>query len=372
MNGTFWRRAVAPSVATLALGLALAGCGDSGSSDNGSGDTTSDLPKITGTLNGSGSSAQQAAIQQWTADLQKANSGLTINYDPSGSGAGRKQFIAGGVQFAGSDAYMTADELTQSQTFCNGVPAFNIPDYISPIAVVFNVSGLDKLNLSAKTIADIFNGKVTTWDDAAIKADNPGAKLPSTKIAPVHRADNSGTQSNFTDYLAKASAGAWPYKASGDWPIQSGDSGQGTQGVVTTMKGGDGTIGFIDESAVQGSGLKVVAVKVGDKYVEPTPAAAAATVAQSPRATGRPEGDIAVDISRTLTDSSTYPIVLVSYLIACPTYADKATADLVKGFLTYATSAAGQAAAAKTAGNAPLSADLIKDASAIISKIAAK
>ena len=149
-------------------------------------------------------------MDAWRASFQKQNSGATVNYDPAGSGAGVEKFNAGGIDFAGSDSALDAEkgEVAAAKKNC-GADAIEVPNYVSPIAVVFNLEGVSDLQLSPKTIAGIFDGKIKTWDDAAIKADNPDAKLPSTKIDPVHRSDESGTTKNFTDYLEKAGDGAW-------------------------------------------------------------------------------------------------------------------------------------------------------------------
>ncbi len=281
-----------------------------------------------------------------------------------------EQFLAGAVNFAGSDAYLADDQLASSKKPCGGQTAIEAPNYISPIALVFNVAGVDKLQLSPDTAAKIFAGKITTWDDAAIKADNPGAKLPSSKITPVHRSDDSGTTNNFTDYLHQTAASSWTNAASETWPFKSGEGANGTSGVIEAVKNGKDTIGYADAS--QAGDLGKASIKVGSAYVAPTADAAAKAVDVSKRVPGRAADDIALNIDRTTTEAGAYPLVLVSYAIACPTYKDKKTADLVKGYLTYVVGSDGQAAAGKTAGSAPLSSSLSSDASGAFSKIAAK
>ena len=201
-------------------------------------------------------------MQAWIAGFTGANPDATVNYDPVGSGAGRTQFIAGGVAFAGSDAYLKQDELTQAQGRCKS-DVVEVPAYVSPIAVVYNLQGVTDLQLAPGTIANIFNGTITTWNDPAIAADNPGKSLPDQRITPVHRSDESGTTQNFTDYLKKASGGAWTYDASGNWPVQGGEAAQGTSGVIGAIQKGDGTIGYADES--QAGSLGKVLVKVGER-----------------------------------------------------------------------------------------------------------
>jgi phosphate transport system substrate-binding protein len=335
------------------VALLLAGCGAANESApaSGSGGSAS-ATALSGTISGAGASSQQAAMQAWIAGFTGANPDATVNYDPAGSGAGRTQFISGGVDFAGSDAYLKADELTKAQERCKS-DVVEVPAYISPIAVIYNLPGVTDLQLSPATIAGIFGGKITNWNASEIAADNPGKTLPNQAITPVHRSDDSGTTQNFTDYLNKASGGAWPQAASGTWPIQGGEAAQGTSGVVGAVQGGVGTIGYADES--QAGSLGVATVKVGDQYVGPTPEAAANVLAESTRVEGRGNSSFAFDLNRTTTAAGTYPIVLVSYQIACSKYPDATKANLVKGFLTYTTSAEGQQTAAQAAGSAPLS-----------------
>jgi phosphate transport system substrate-binding protein len=359
-------RYAAPTAAALVLALSLSACGAGNESDGSDGATTG-AAKVTGTLNAGGSTAQQSAVAAWTKEFQTTNSGVTVNYDPVGSGGGREQFLSGGLQVAGSDAALTDEELAKAKTKCKG-DVVEIPTYVSPIAVIFNLKGVDKLNLSPKTLGGIFQGTITTWNDAAIKADNPDATLPGTKITPVHRSDDSGTTQNFTDYMDQTSDGAWTGKAVQTWPVKSGEGAEGTSGVVAAVKGGDGTIGYADES--QAGDLGKASIKVGSDFTAPTAEAASKVLDASEQVTGRAKTDIAITVNRKVTDSAVYPIVLVSYQIACQKYDDKAQAALVKAWLTYVTSADGQQVAASSAGSAPLSSAFVTKAQAAIATIA--
>ena len=363
MNRTFLHSsATAAAAFTLALGLAACGApnedGSAGSSDS----------TLTGTLNAGGSSAQEAAVAAWKKEFQTANPDATVNYDPVGSGGGREQFLAGGLALAGSDAYLDDEELATAKTTCKG-EIVEVPVYVSPIAVIYNLDGVDKLNLSAKTIGSIFEGKVTKWNDPAIAADNPDAKLPDSAITPVHRSDDSGTTKNFTDYLDKASEGGWSGGVVETWPVKGGEAAEGTSGVVAAVTGGQGTIGYADES--QAGDLGKASVKVGDSFTDPTPEAAAKVLDTATPVAGRGDTDIAINIDRKTAEDGVYPIVLASYQIACQKYADAAQADLVKAWLTYVASSDGQAAAAKGAGSAPLSGDFSSKVQAAIDTIAA-
>jgi phosphate transport system substrate-binding protein len=349
--------------------LLIAGCGASNEAAAPSGGAGASAgPSVSGTIAGAGSSAQQAAQEAWIAQFTSTNPDANITYDPSGSGAGRTQFIGGGVAFAGSDVALTQDELTQAQARCKS-DVVEVPDYISPIAVVYNLQGVDNLQLSADTIAKIFDRKITNWNDPAIAADNPGVTLPDLAITPVNRSDKSGTTQNFVDYLKGAAPASWPYDVSDTWPVQGGEAAQGTSGVVGAVKAGNGAIGYADES--QARDLGQAKVKVGDSYVGPTPEAAAAVLEASTRIEGQGNSVFAYKLARDTTATGTYPVVLVSYLLGCSTYPDAATADLVKAYLNYVISADGQNTAAQSAGAAPLSDALRSQVTPAIDAIAA-
>jgi phosphate transport system substrate-binding protein len=353
--------------AALAGSLSLAACGASNEGGSSTAAGSSSAAQLSGDLVGAGSSAQQAAMQSWQAGFNSAQPGVNFSYDPVGSGGGREQFLAGGVDFAGSDSALTDEELTKAADRCGSAGVFELPNYISAIAVVYHLDGVDKLNLAPATIAGIFNGSITTWNDPKIAADNPDAKLPSTAITPVHRGDKSGTTKNFTDYLAKAAADTWTAGAVDEWPTQGGEAANGTSGVIASVGGGQGTIGYADES--QAGDLGIAKIAVGDKFVTPSAKAAAAVVANSDKVEGRGDYDFAISVNRTTTSADEYPIVLVSYHIGCVQYDDKAKADAVKAFESYVISDEGQQAAAKAAGSSPISADLRDQAQTAVDAI---
>jgi phosphate transport system substrate-binding protein len=352
------------------LAVTACGAGNETSTGNAAEDTTGASAGLSGTVNGAGSTAQQVAMQTWGAGFQTANPDVTVNYDAIGSGGGREQFEAGGLDFAGSDDYVPDDEVSKANKACAGGTYLEFPVYVSRIAVIYNMPSVKKLNLSPATIGSIFSGQVTKWNDPEIAKDNPGVTLPTSNITPVHRSDESGTTGNFTDYLDQTSGGTWKYGAVEAWPIKSGEGGDGSSGVVAAVKNGEGTIGYADASQAQGLG--VADVKVGSAYVAPSPEAAAKVVDESTPVQGRPATDYALAVKRTTTSSNAYPIILISYQIVCKEYDDQATAALVKAFETYVVSADGQAAAAKSAGSAPISETIRKKALAIINQISAK
>jgi phosphate transport system substrate-binding protein len=310
------------------------------------------------------------AMRAWQQGFSQAAPDVTVNYDPIGSGGGREQFLSGGTDFAGSDAYLDDEELTQAQERCAGDQgAVNLPNYIAPIAIPFNVEGVDALNLSADVIARIFGQQITTWDDPAIAELNPEAQLPSIPIVPVNRSDESGTTENFTEYLAQAAPESWTEEPDGVWPVAGGEQGQGTSGVIQAVQAGNGTIGYADASQV--GDLPTVAVGVGSEFVEYSPEAAAAVVESGTPVEGRGEFDRAIELNRDTQESGNYPIVLISYHVACLQYEDQETADLVKAFLSYAVSEEGQQAAAEAAGSAPISETLRTQVQESIDQISA-
>ena len=323
---------------------------------------------LSGTLDGAGASSQGSAQEAWVAAFQTENPDVTINYEPSGSGAGREAFLSGGVSFAGSDSALSDDEIAGEFASCVPDSGYiEIPNYISPIAVIFNVEGVEELNLDAATLAGIFKGTITTWDDAAIVALNEDAALPSAPITAVHRADDSGTTKNFADYLNKVVPEVWDAAPADPFPYAGGEAAQGTSGVVDAVTNGTNTIGYADAS--KAGDLGVAAIKVGEEFVNYTPEAAAAVVDGSPLVEGRDATDLAIKLDRNTTDPTHYPLVLVSYLIACQEYTDAEQGPLVKDYLTYVTSEAGQAEAASSAGAAPLSADLSAQVATAIESI---
>jgi phosphate transport system substrate-binding protein len=355
VNTAFIRSARLGSIAAVAIAstLILSSCAANEAAPT----ATATVSTLSGTIDGSGASSQGSAEDAWIAAFQTANPNVTINYDPAGSGAGRKAFIAGGVSFAGSDSALKAEEIAGGFAACTpGTGYVEVPVYVSPIAVIFNVAGVTDLNLDAVTIANIFKGNITSWDDAAIVALNPKAKLPAAPITAVHRSDDSGTTKNFTDFLNKVAPEVWDAPAADPFPYQVGEAAQGTSGVVDAVTNGTNTIGYADAS--KAGKLGIVAVKVGTAFVKPSAQGAAAVVAASPAGDTASATDLSIKIDRKTTDPTHYPLVLVSYIITCTEFADAKVAPIVKAYLGYITSDQGQQDAAAAAGSAPLSADL--------------
>lgn len=356
----------------------VAACGDNtvATTDNSSSsDSTSKSTPISGNFSGAGASSQQAAVEAWIAGFQGTNPEAKIAYNPSGSGAGVQTFLTGATAWAGSDKALADDEVEQSKSVCTEGTAFDVPVYISPIAVVFNLKGVSDagkhINMDAATIAKIFDGKITKWNDPAIADQNKDLKLPDTAITVVHRSDKSGTTQNFVSYFKDVTPDNWTYDLSENWPNEVGQGAKGTSGVISTVKQADGTIGYADFSQV--GDLGTVAVKVGDKYNEISAEAGSKVIGDSKQDdTVKGDNRIVIKINHATEAEGAYPIVLVSYDIVCPAYKDTKQAEFAKAWLTYVTSDEGQKAAQDAAGTAPLPSSLKSEITKSIEAIKTK
>lgn len=356
-------RAVA-SIAAMTLALGLAACSDPNQGAMSNGATTA--TGTSGTINGSGASSQVNAQQAWRDNFTAA-SGAIVNYEATGSGTGRDQFISGVVDYAGTDSMLKPEEITAATERCGGESPIEVPLYISPIAIAFNLEGVKSVNMSAEVIAKIFDQKITKWNDPAIAALNDGVALPDLPIIPVNRADDSGTSKNFQQYLVESSK-AWDYKPADTWPITGTQSAEKTSGVVNLVKSTPGAITYADASQI--GDLGTVAVEVSGKFLAYSPEAAAAIVDNSAPAKDATDRILTVELKRDGSVEGAYPVVMVSYLVACTQYDNAGTAKAVKDYFTYMASEDGQkVAAAANGGNAPISDTLRKQAMGAIDQI---
>jgi phosphate transport system substrate-binding protein len=295
-----------------------------------------------GTLNGEGSTAQANAISTWVSAYQVACPGVTVNYNGTGSGAGVKQFTANQVDWAGSDSALSPEQIDAAKARCGGNDVYDIPMAVGPIAVAYNVAGIDGLVLDGPTLAKIFTGRITRWDDRAIQDLNAGLSLPSKDIKVFFRSDESGTTENFEKYLAAAGGGnftADPAKAFG------GGVGEGqakSAGVQQAVRATDGGVAYLEYSYAKDANLGVVKVNTGGEPVELTAANAGKALAAATLAgTGN---DLTLRLDYTTSAPGAYPIVLVTYEIVCSKGLDATKTALLKSFLSYLSSAAGQQA----------------------------
>lgn len=355
------------ATAALALTFTMAACGagnEGGDSSSGEG---GDASSAAGTIKGAGASSMEKAQNEWIAKFTEEAPDATVEYAPDGSGTGREKFINGAVNFAGTDSAMDDEEMASAkEKGCTG-ETIQFPVYVSPIAVAYNLKDVEDLNLSAPVIADIFSGKIKKWNDPKIAADNEGVDLPDTKITPVNRSDESGTSKNFSAYLSEAAADNWTHEPEDVWPIKGGEAAKGTSGVVDTIGAGEGNIGYADASQI--GDLKAAKIKAGDEFIEYSPDAAAKILESAKRVDESSKTNYAVELDRGNAGEGVYPVVLVSYAVACSDYEDKEVANTVKSYLEYAVSEDGQKASTEAAGSAPLSEAATKNATDALGQI---
>jgi phosphate transport system substrate-binding protein len=208
---------------------------------------------------------------------------------------------------------------------------------VGPIALAYNVAGVGGLQLRPATIAKIFSGTATAWNDPAIVADNPNTVLPATPIQAVHRSDSSGTTDNFTAFLTAGSG--WTFGHGRTWPTATGVGAAGSDGIAASVAQTNGAIGYVEWSYAQFNNLNTARIGNG----------AGEFVALTDEAAGKAVNSATAKIDYATKAAGAYPLVLVTYEVFC----SKGTPTLVKRFLGYAASPAGQEAATRL-GYAPL------------------
>lgn len=325
------------SAVALTGALALSACASENPTTPGAGSTGASTGGAAagecfeGDLKAEGSSAQKNAIADAISSYQDKCADATIDYAATGSGAGIKQFIAGQVDFAGSDSALKEQEAADAKNTCAS-DAWNLPLVAGPVAIAFNVKGVDKLVLNADVAAKIFNGQITTWNDPAIAALNSGVTLPATPVKVYFRSDESGTTENFTKYLKAAAPAAWTAEPGKKW-TGKGEGKEKSAGVATAVKGQDGGITYVELSYAQQNQLAMAAIDTGAGAVELTGESAGKTIATAQQ-TGS-GNDLALKIDYATKEPGAYPIVLVTYEIVCSKYADAEKGKKVKAFLKH-------------------------------------
>jgi phosphate transport system substrate-binding protein len=333
MQLRYRQQAATAGVAVVALTLALGACSSSSSSStpsgssSGGGSTSSGGGSVSGTLNGSGSTFQLAFQQAAIAAYKSVQPNLTVNYGGGGSGKGRTDLASGTVNFAGSDSPIPDKEASNFQ----GKTVLYFPDVIGPITLSYNLSGVSSLKLSPTTIAGIFSGKIKTWNDAAIKADNSGASLPSTAITLAVRSDSSGTTANFSNFLVEAAGSAWTLGTSStiNWP-STARAGSGNAGVAQVVKSTPGAIGYVDYADAKASNLTFASVKnKAGSFVAPSTESATAA---AQNATVKPDLTFSAIWA---PGAQSYPITFQSFILVYQSQSSTSTAAGLKAYIGY-------------------------------------
>ncbi|MEU9481856.1 phosphate ABC transporter substrate-binding protein PstS [Streptomyces sp. NPDC048191] len=345
-------RGPAVAAAVVSGALFLAACGSTGSSRSARTPSMPASPAATGAggvacgeaaaLSASGSTAQEFAMKIWIRSYTRACPGTRISYAGNGSGAGQSDFLKGRTAFAGSDSALSAAQIGQSRSVCSqGGRAVHLPTLGGPIALAFNLPGVDKLVLDAPALAKIFDSRITKWNDPEIAKLNPGARLPSTPIRATHRSDSSGTTDNFTSYLSAAAPSAWSYGHDKVWMAKGGQSAKGSSGVVEQVRKTVGAIGYVELTYALARDVHTASIATGASapvdasVITSSKAIAGSTVAGS-------DGDLVLKLDYGTRAAGAYPIDMVTYEIVCDKGNKPATLPATKAFLTYIAGSTGQ------------------------------
>ncbi|WP_428341483.1 phosphate ABC transporter substrate-binding protein PstS [Mycobacterium sp.] len=303
-------------------------------------------------LTAEGSTAQLNAIALFNMDWSQLCPGKQLAYNPTGSGAGREQFIARHVDFAGSDSPLSGDQIDAAADRCNGNPAWHLPIVFGPIAIAFNLDGVKHLVVNADVLAKIFSGAITSWNDPAIVTLNPGVSLPNSRISPIYRSDSSGTTDNFQKYLAAAAPDSWTRGAGSEFQGGVGEGAQKSAGIIQAVHSASGTIGYVEKGYADQSGVPYAQISVGGHVVTLTDDAAREAIdgATFVGAGNNMELDLKSMFRPRITGA--YPLVQATYEIVCSKGYDPATSAAVKSLLTVAADNA--QSGLSTAGYVPL------------------
>ena len=325
---------------TSALALTACGSGDNTSKTtnaatkpSATGGTTADASCATGSLSAQGSTFQANAELQWSKDFAAKCKGAQVAYQGTGSGAGKTAFGNGTADFGGTDSLpKDAEQAAADKTCGTGNKGVVTPIVAGAVVLTYNLQGVDKLVLSAKTAAGLFQGKIKQWDDAAVKADNPSAKLPSIPVVPIHRGEKSGTTKIFSSWLLKNDAADWKLGADETLTWPGGQSAKGSDGTTTTVKQSKGGITYTELSFAAQRGLPIAdIVNKSGKAITPSGASVGSALKTAKVDTAK--GDVRISPDYATATPDAYPLAAPSYVLTC----DKGNknAALLKAYLTY-------------------------------------
>jgi phosphate transport system substrate-binding protein len=330
-----------------------------GSSAPGGSSAQADGSILSGTLNASGSTFQLTFQEVAISGFKSVQPGITVNYGGVGSGRGRADLAASRVNFAGSDSPIPPVE----EAGFRGRKVLYFPVVTGPVTLSYHLSGVPQLDLSAPVIAGIFDGKIKTWDDPAIEADNPGARLPATPITLAVRSNSSGTTANFTKFLVEAAGSQWPLGTGStiSWPAGS-RSASGNSGIAEIVNSTPGAIGYVDYATAKASRLTFASVKNKDGvYVAPSPASAALAASQ---VTLLPDETFSAVWAG---GTGSYPITYQSWVLVYARQPNANDAKMLRAYIGYLLGA-GQELLPQL-GYAPLPSAIDQQAQAQLSKI---
>ena len=325
----------------VAAGSVLAACG---SDDNRAASTAAVSGVSAGTvpcggkaaLTAEGSTAQQNAIALFNQIWGQSCPGKNVSYSPTGSGAGRAQFVAGHVDFAGSESPLVTDQIGPAAKRCNGNPAWDLPLVFGPIALVYNLPGVQTLVVNSDVLAKIFSGVITTWNDPILSALNPGIALPGMKITTIYRADSSGTTDNLQRYLTADAPQSWTKGIGTEFQGGFGEGVDKSAGVIQAVHTTSGAFGYVEKGFADQAGPPFAQIDTGNGGVPLNDDTARGAVNLAAFVAGG--NDLVLDLNAMYgsQDPGAYPLVMATYDIVCSAGYDPDTAAAIKSFLTVA------------------------------------
>jgi phosphate transport system substrate-binding protein len=367
------------ALAALAT-LSLTACGSdptsagqpAGEAEPGSSANASGLACPEGKLSAEGSSAQANAINEVIVNYNaQCGDQATIEYNPTGSGAGIKSFYNGLVDFAGSDSVLKTEstdgvvEADKAKERCGGNPAWNLPMVVGPIAFAYNIDGVDNLVLNAEVLAEIFNGGIKTWNDPKIAKLNPEGQLPSANITVFFRSDESGTTENATKFLSEAGNGAWKDEPGKAW-TGAGEGKNKSSGVAEATANTQNSISYMEWSYAKDNNLSMAQLDNGNGAVELTGESVGKAVSEAKvKGSGN---DLSLELKYSGTEVGAYPALLVTYEIVCSKGLAPEKTAIVKDLLTFFSSPEEQSKLEEL-GYAPLPSDLQSKVQAAVAAI---
>lgn len=355
------RRVVKSGAWAIVMGLAFAACSSSsGTTANRNGSGSGAI------INGAGSTFAAPMYQQWAGEYHSGVKGVQINYQAIGSGGGIAEFTQGVVDFGATDAPMTAAEQSAAQG-AQGAAVLSIPMILGSVAIIYNLSGTQSLNLDGPTLANIYLGNITKWNDPAIKQLNPGVTLPSDAIQPVQRSDSSGTSYVFTSYLSTVSP-AWTTAVGSSkaptWPVGTGATG--SSGVAAAVQQTKGAIGYVEYGYASQNHIPFAALKnAAGAVVAPSQASTLAATA------GFSFPSDLTNLTFSLVNSTNpaaYPIVTATWILVAQKQKDASKGQALTAWLKWDLQSARQAEVAKL-GYAPLPATLARLAAGAVGTV---
>ena len=322
-----------------ATSTALVACNDSndsGSDNAEGGSDAAETKEVSGDLSGEGASSQKSAMSVFEKAFLEAYPDANFSYTSSGSGAGVKAFNGGTVDFAGSDSALKEDkgEVEAAKERCGGNDAWHLPTTIGPVAIAYNL-GDTEVNLSTDTLAKIFKGEITKWNDDAIKAENEGTDLPEKDITVIFRSDESGTSDNFQKFL-KSATGNWDSEGK-QFPDAVGEGANGSSGVADQVASIDGAITYVEAGYAhqkEADGVKIAKIDFGNGPVELSSESVGVALDHLAFKETGSEHNMVVDSEKLFAsdDEGAYPLILTTYNIVCSAGYDEETSALVKAF----------------------------------------